>query len=537
MTEVVNTITNSNMSEVMTWLSEILKKEDVNPRQLYYSELLVEELYNQLKNKNKNKDDFSAQITIKKQFTGLKIEIKARGESAFSLAALEELTIEDDDYMSYVILGSFKKKLQFYRRKGENIVLLKLNQLEKKRTIITLIALFLGIAIGAVIDSFFEGDARFIWIDDNILSSIQTMFLNALVLVAVPQIFFSILSGISNASSMATFSSIGKRLILFSLLKMGVYVALGMLAGHLIGGVIQTPEIDLEEELGVTSANVLRDLVVDIIPNDIVIPFYNSNILQLLFLAVLAGIIISRGKVWTLWAKNGIDFFNHLLSEMMDIILPFTPLAVMVSMIRLIMDTGLAAIISYAKIILASAIGLPFSILIAGLMVRILCKLSPTVYIKKIAKFIPLPFSLADSTACMSETLAFCHKDLGMEKRFVNFSIPLGMQVNMTGNGFYVGIVSMVLAHTFGIHVDMDFCFRFFWVQFVIAITGMGLVAMPSIYSSFGIPNVGVAMMIGIEPILDMFGTAQSVAANILSSFIVCQRTGEVDEEVYNRES
>ena len=122
-----------------------------------------------------------------------------------------------------------------------------------------------------------------------------------------------------------------------------------------------------------------------------------------------------------------------------------------------------------------------------------------------------------------------------MEEKFTKFVIPAGMQINMDGTAYYVAILSMMLAHTFGVTIDLEFCVMFFLAQFLIALTGIGIIAMPSIYAAFGIPGVAVAMVIGIEPILDMFGTAQSVAGNITSSFIACRKEKLVNEGVYKQ--
>ena len=108
------------------------------------------------------------------------------------------------------------------------------------------------------------------------------------------------------------------------------------------------------------------------------------------------------------------------------------------------------------------------------------------------------------------------------------------MQLNMDGTAFYVSIVSMMLAQTFGIPLDVQFCTAFFFVHFLTGLTGIGLIAMPSLLAGFGIPEVAVAMVIGIEPILDMFGTAQSVIGNIASSLIVGRGDGKVNETIYN---
>ena len=120
-----------------------------------------------------------------------------------------------------------------------------------------------------------------------------------------------------------------------------------------------------------------------------------------------------------------------------------------------------------------------------------------------------------------------------MEEKFTRFSIPVGMQLNMDGTAYYVSIVSMMLVHSFGLTVDVDFFIGFFFAHLLISLTGIGLLAMPSVYAAFGIPTVGISVVIGIEPILDMFGTAQSVIGNITSSLLVCRGEQEVDEKTY----
>jgi Na+/H+-dicarboxylate symporter len=107
------------------------------------------------------------------------------------------------------------------------------------------------------------------------------------------------------------------------------------------------------------------------------------------------------------------------------------------------------------------------------------------------------------------------------------------MQLNMGGTAFYVAIVSMMLAHTYGVDIDFMFCVQFFFVQLLVAPTGIGLIAMPAIFAAFDIPWMAVAMVVGIEPLLDMFGTAHSVAEDIATSFIVCRNEKKVDEAVY----
>lgn len=115
----------------------------------------------------------------------------------------------------------------------------------------------------------------------------------------------------------------------------------------------------------------------------------------------------------------------------------------------------------------------------------------------------------------------------------VKFKIPVGMQFNMDGTAYYVAVVSMMLAKTFGINMDADFLLSFFLIEFFMALTGIGLIIMPPMLSGLGIPPTAVAHFIGIKPILDMFGTAQSVVGNITSAFIITHLENKVDDKIY----
>ncbi|MCR5747544.1 MAG: dicarboxylate/amino acid:cation symporter [Lachnospiraceae bacterium] len=532
MTEKTIILTRSNIDEVMVRIGEVLTELKVKPKSFLVAQLLVEEVFLQLEIASEGMDDFSAEIRVLKHFGNVDIILIAPGKKGVSLNLLDVASAKDENYANLVTLNAYKKQLRFFRQINTNIAIIKLQESEMKQTRRTLLGMAGGFILGALLKQFINDPEQLAFIEDNFLTSIQTMYMNALIMIAAPQIFFSILSGITNISSTASLEKIGSRLILCSVPKSGLYIAIGLFIGHMIGAISAIPAMIAGDD-AIVRGNIIREMIIDIIPGNIVTPFYTNNVLQLLFVACVSGVVLSRAGDWSSWAKEGINFFNRFLSAIMDIILPFIPVAVLVSTAKLMIHTGLDALLSYGKIILASAIGIPVAVLISSSMIFILGRLSPFPFVKKIIGFIPLPFSLSNSTACMPAAMSFCDQKLGMDQKFTGLSIPLGMQINMDGTGYYVAIVSMVLAHTFGININFDFCLTMFIALIMINLTGMGLIAMPSIYMSFGIPQIAVAMVIGIEPILDMFGTAQSVLGNITSSFLVCRGLKQVDEKVY----
>lgn len=210
--------------------------------------------------------------------------------------------------------------------------------------------------------------------------------------------------------------------------------------------------------------------------------------------------------------------------DVLGVISKCIPLVVMASMIELMIKTDISILLSYGKLIIFAALGLPLSLLVSSALVALFGHMSPTDYLGKISRFIVLPFSTSNSSVCMPATMKFCIEKLGMEKNFVRFSISMGMQFNMAGTAFYVAIISMMMVHTFGINLSLDFLFSLFVAELFLALTGVGIIAMPTLFGAMGIPTEAIMFFIGVEPLMDMPGTAHSVTENITSSYLVaCQ--------------
>ena len=210
------------------------------------------------------------------------------------------------------------------------------------------------------------------------------------------------------------------------------------------------------------------------------------------------------------------------------------PFLVGISTVKMVMQMGPVGLLTYGWLILVIALGLPLSFIVSALLVCLVSHWQPLAFLQKTVRFSALPFSSSNSSACLPATLKFCTEKLGMNERIVKFTVPVGMQFNMDGTAYYVSVISMVLACTFSVTIDADFLFSLFCVEFLMAMTGVGLLVMPPLLESMGIPGTAVMHFIGIEPIIDMPGTAQNVVGDITSAFLVAQQEGQVDEAVYH---
>ena len=534
MDSVVAPISRENFSEKIKLIEKELFDLNLSKSEVMTAELLIEETFLRFEKAEANNENFSASVAVKKHAGSLGVVVSVKAQEFNPLNNLSENSVEDDEYWNSYVLKAYTNKLKYSRKNDENIVTIKIRESSNKTVRNTLAGLILGLIVGFFLKTFvsFETNA---WIIENIINSLQTMFVNALVMLVAPMIFFTIMDGIIGVSDTAIYiERLGKRLVILSLLKLAFYVGLGLLAGFMIG---EIPEISLMSKESVfsqqSSSVSIRDFIVRIIPSNAISPFNENNVLQLLFLACFFGVILSRSSDYVAWAKDGIKFMSLFTIDVISTVSLVIPFLVVVSVIELIIEVGFQGIYSYIKIIFTSACCLFVSFAVSSIIVFVVGKILPTPFFKKITRFSVLPFSLSSSNACLPFTLSFCSKTLGMDEKITKFSIPVGMQLNMDGTAFYISVISMILVRTFEININVELLFSLFLLNFLMSLTGIGLIAMPTILSTLGIPQAAVLHFISIEPILDMFGTAQSVIGNITSSFVVSRLENKVDENLY----
>lgn len=526
----------TNYSESLNWLAEILSEENLPANKIFEAKLLFEESILHLKKFCTDESKFAAQLSIRKRFGDTQLVIETAVETPNPLTEFNQISDEDESFYNIAILKAYKDRIQYSVWNGKTTVAIRIHVSPHKTTRRTLFALIFGTILGLLLKNYVAPQVLD-WIEYNILDSAQTIFMNALMMLVAPMIFLSIVSGITDISDATYIKRVGWRIILISILKLTFYTAMGLLFGYFVGGMPELlSKLTITDSTAILDAKdgfSIRNLIVKVMPDNIISPFLNNDVMQILFLACFCGVMMSRMGERAAWARQGISLLNRLVSDMTEIISRYIPLLVLVSTMNLVIHTGLEGIFSYIGIIIATAIGLPLCLLCSAVIFMFIGRLSPLPFLKKTSRFIALPFSLSSSTACMPATINFCSKKLGIDERVSMFSIPVGMQFNMDGTGFYVAIVSMVLVQTFGINIDLNFMISFLIAQVFMAISGIGLLITPSLFASIGIPEVVVTYFIGIEPIMDMFGTAQSVVGNITSTFVVSRLEDRVDETVY----
>lgn len=531
------TITAPEYGKVVDWLEEILAGMKVTRREIFVAELLLEENFYRLAEASGDASSFSARLDVRKRFGDVDLRLSAHGEPFNPLEELNEATEDTAELYSLAILKAHRDKISHSWKKGENVISMRIHRSDSKTAVHTLIALVLGVVLGVAMKAGL-GAETIRWVGDNLFLPVETIFMNALLMVAAPLIFFSVTAGITGMSDTADIGRMGGKLLMISLAKLAIMLGLAVFLGIRMGAM---PELLAMDTVNVSSGGAtvsVRDVIMSIVPKNIIAPFEGNNLLQVLFLALFFGMLLAKAAERAAWVRDFVSFCNRFFTDAMGTILPLMPVVVAVSMAKLMMNTELTVLLLYGRIIGGAFVELLLVLTVCAVFVTVVGRLSPAPFLRKFLTFSILPFSLRSSNGCLPDTLNFCSKKLGMEKKVAMFSVPVGIQFNMMGSGSYVVMLAILLRLTVGLTVDAEFLVSFFFAVLLLAFTfpsvpGATILVMASVFGMAGVPASAVTLFIGIDPLIDGFRTVANVAGNTVSSLLLARTEGKVDEEIY----
>ena len=183
------TIYASEYRKAVEWLEEILTGMELSQKEILLAELLMEENFFRLSKGLGGDSSFSARLDVRKRFGDVHLSLSAKGEQFNPIIEMNEITEDETDYYSIAILKANREKLSYSWKKGENIVSIRIHSSDSKNAVYTLTALVLGIVLGVVMKASLEGETLR-WVGNTFFLPIETMFMNALLMVAAPMIFF-----------------------------------------------------------------------------------------------------------------------------------------------------------------------------------------------------------------------------------------------------------------------------------------------------------------------------------------------------------
>ncbi|PLX02400.1 MAG: dicarboxylate/amino acid:cation symporter [Marinilabiliales bacterium] len=407
--------------------------------------------------------------------------------------------------------------------------------------------ILIGMALG-IIWGLISVYAEFDGFSKDYIAPWGEIFIRLLKLIAIPLIFVSLVSGISNLKDISRLSKIGLKTIGLYIFSTVVAISIGLLlVNPLKPGAAFTDEYRSEfnqkyqESIGEKqmAASNLKDsgpldFVVELVPDNIVgAAADNSRMLQLIFFAFLFGIaMVALPESKTGTVKKFIDGLNEIVLKIIDFIMKFAPFGVFALMVSLLVD--------YANQIteLFVALGAYSGTVILGLMLMIFFVYPFMLWIftgYKFRKFYKaifpaqlLAFSTSSSAATLPVTMDRCEKKIGISKDICSFVLPVGATINMDGTSLYQGVAAVFIAQSYGIDLDLMQQLTIILTATLAsigaaAVPGAGIVMLVIVLESIGLPTEGIALILAVDRVLDMLRTAVNITGDSTIATIIAK--------------
>ena len=368
---------------------------------------------------------------------------------------------------------------------------------------------------------------------------IGRIFVASLKLLVVPLVLVSLICGSSSLGDSSRMGPIaGKTLVLY-MATTAIAVSLALLFAVFVGPGSQV-------ELGVTTAYEARvapplaDVLVDIFPSNPVRAMAEGKMLQIIVFALLFGYAISHAGGP---GRRIAGFFRDMeavVMKMVEILMTLAPYGVFALLAKLFSNMGIAAIMDLAAYFFTVLAVLLFHALVVyGFILRSFTGLSPRVLIKKMRPVWAFAFSTASSGATLPITLRTVERRMGVHNSVAGFTVPLGATINMDGTAIMQGVATVFIAQVFGVDLSLTAYITVILTATLAsigtaAVPGVGLITLALVLEQAGLPVEGIALIIGVDRLLDMVRTAVNVTGDATVSVIVANSEKQLDHQVFH---
>ena len=531
------TVTCNGLGEQSEKIQALLKELKANKKEINSALLLIEEIMIRMQGHMEQ----AVTVRVKRFLGDIKITLSSHGEPYNPFLEDETWNGQSEDYLRGMILYSNRSKLSYSRKNEQNFVTILVHSAGSHALFYTMAAMLAGIAFGFLLKIMPEKAGTFI--SNGVLSTVQTLFMNTLSLLLAPVLFFSLVTGFSSLSDIHDLGRIsGKVLGCFIATTLIAIIISFPLSFTFFENTVSTiPLVAMENLIQNSAASEgfsIKNLLLGIIPKNMVLPISEGNMLQIIFVAAFAGIsMMALGdKVSTI--RNVFNEANELFLKMMGVAISCMPLVAFSAIGTFVYSSKASSLLMLIVYLLAYIAGSLILFILYSVFILLGARISPIPYIKKASSYLLTPFMLSSSNACIPLTIDFCHKKLGISNKITSFTIPLGATVNMNGSALVAVLTVVFLAKLTGVSLDSAMCLKLGLMSLLFSVgtagvPNSGIVPLVMLLTVAGIPASSLGILLGVFSIIDRLATAANVNGDIATSILVAKSEKELDEKVY----
>jgi Na+/H+-dicarboxylate symporter len=380
----------------------------------------------------------------------------------------------------------------------------------------------------------------------NYIKPVGTVFINLIKMVVVPLIFFSLVSGIISMTNAEAFKRIGTKAVAAFLMTGAFAVCIGLFFGTLFHPGEGVDLSALQTHAGAAAPapaaahefSIIK-LLVDMVPTNIIKAMGDDQILQVVVFAVFVGITLNNLGSKT---QNLNDIFKScalLVFRLIEMIIRFSPYGVFALISWVVGTQGIDILIALLKLVGTVVAALFTQYMLFGIMVMVFSHMSPLPFYRKMVEPQLLAFSTSSSKATLSTAMRVVNERIGVSKTSTSFVLPLGASINMDGTAIYLGICALFFSQAYNIPIDSHHYLILVLTATLgsigaAGIPGGSLIMMGMVLTSVGLPLEGIALIAGVDRLLDMLRTTVNITGDSVITMMVDKSEGTFDEELYH---
>jgi len=398
-----------------------------------------------------------------------------------------------------------------------------------------IIALVLGAVTGILINVF-APDA-FPPLDTYVFTPVGKIFINLITMLVVPIVFISIALGTAGLGDPKKLGRIGLKTVLYFLVTTAAAIVIGLGLAFLFepgnAGTFNTEGLEYTSE----EAPPISDTLMNIIPTNPIQSFAEANMLQIIVFAIFIGFALTMLGSKVSRVQEVLEQGNDIMMFLVNLVMKFAPYGTFALLASAIGKQGFDAIKAMGLYMIVVLLALVVHAIVTyGSSILILAKRNPIQFFKGFAPAMSVAFSTSSSNATLPVSMSVAQKNLGVPKEISSFVQPLGATINMDGTAIMQGVATVFIAQVYDVELT--------WTALLIVVLtavlasvgtagvpGVGLIMLAMVLSSVNLPVEGIALIIGIDRLLDMARTAVNITGDAACAVIVAESEKRVDNK------
>lgn len=408
-------------------------------------------------------------------------------------------------------------------------------------TVKVVIGMALGIAIGLALNlTGLNSDGSFVntQIVNGLFHVVGKMFINALKMLVVPLVFFSLICGVCGIGNLKTLGRVGSKSFALYMMTTAIAISVAMTIA-ITTGIGKGMDLAGSASFTAQQAPPLADVFISIIPSNPIKAMANGDMLSLIFFSILVGISIlmvgNKAKSFI----GGAEIANDIMMKMVTIVMAAAPYAVFALIAKSMAELGpelLGQLAGYVSVLVGALLIHLFITLM--LVLKLFSGLSPMIFLRKIRSAQVFAFSTASSNATIPVTLRTVTERMGVNNSVASFTVPFGATINMDGTAIMQGVATVFIANIYSAGLGPAEYLTVILMSVLASIgtagvPGVGLIMLSMVFAQVGLPIEGIGLILGVDRLMDMIRTAVNISGDAVVSTIVAKSEGKLALDVY----